>query len=126
VRLLAQTDTLQNQPYPSGVFFFGGIGPAIPVGGFGEERESGFDLNTAVSYRFRKGFLLRGMFDFSTFRFDPGTITQPVGDDTYEIGGSNNLISFLVSGGYYLPLNRFTPMGSPDWVSLSFPSLCWN
>ncbi|MDN5210597.1 hypothetical protein QQ020_01020 [Fulvivirgaceae bacterium BMA12] len=109
--LIAQTttDTLQNQQ--TGIFFYGGIGPAIPLGDFGDERESGFDLNTAIEYRFPSRFMLRGMFDFSNFRFNPGAITQNIDNQDFEVGGSNNLISLLVSGGYYFPLGRFTPYG---------------
>ena len=53
--------------------------------------------------------MVRGMFDFSNFRFDPGAISQQIGDNNFEVGGSNNLISLLVSGGYYIPAGRFTP-----------------
>ena len=90
-------------------FAFGGIGPAMPIGDFGDEREAGFDLNTAISYQFPSRFMLRGMFDFSSFNFKRGAITQTVGTETYELSGSNNLISLNVAGGYYVPVGRFTP-----------------
>jgi len=93
----------------SKVFLLGGIGPAIPLGDFGNERNSGFDLNTAVDFRFNSGLLLRGMFDFSNFGFNTGAITQDVGGQIYQVGGSNNLISLLGSVGYYYPFGRFTP-----------------
>lgn len=93
----------------SKVFLLGGIGPAIPLGNFGDERSTGFDLNTAVDFRFNSGLLLRGMFDFSNFGFNTGAITQDVGGQIYQVGGSNNLISLLGSVGYYYPLGRFTP-----------------
>lgn len=95
--------------YHQGIFILGGIGPAIPLGDFGDERESGFDLNTAIDYRFSDHFFFRGMFDFSNFKFQPGAIQQNLGGTQTDIGGSNNLISLLVSGGYYYPLGRFTP-----------------
>ncbi len=100
----------EERDFRHGVHFFGGIGPAIPVGDFGDDRETGFDLNTAISYRFPSQWLVRGMFDFSSFGFEPGAITQTVGEEEYQIGGSNNLISLLLSGGYYIPLGkRVTP-----------------
>ncbi|MDZ7646564.1 MAG: hypothetical protein U5K54_04960 [Cytophagales bacterium] len=34
------------------------------------ERSIGFDLNTAMEYRYGAGLLLRGMFDFSSFAFE--------------------------------------------------------
>lgn len=98
-----------EQSTDTGFFAFGGVGPAIPLGGFGNERASGFDFNTAISYRFPSHFILRGMFDFSSFTFERGAITQIVGAETYELSGSNNLISLNVSGGYYFPAGRFSP-----------------
>lgn len=92
-----------------GWYAFGGIGPAIPLGKFGDERTSGFDLNTAVEYRYKSGFLVRGMFDFSSFQFARGTISQISNGTTYKVGGANNLVSLLVSGGYYLKMGRFAP-----------------
>ncbi len=93
----------------TGFFAFGGVGPAIPLGDFGSERSSGFDLNTAVNYQFPSHFMIRGMFDFSSFSFDRGAITQTVGTETYELSGSNNLISLNVAGGYYIPMGRLSP-----------------
>lgn len=103
----AQSDTTKS--YTEGVFFLGGVGPAIPLGDFGDERESGFDFNTALDFRLSKHFFVRGMFDFSSFKFKTGAITQTIGGTDYSVGGTNNLISLLVSGGYYLPLGRITP-----------------
>jgi len=98
-----------EQSSHTGFFAFGGIGPAIPLGDFGQERDGGFDLNTAISYQFPSHFMLRGMFDFSSFNFKRGAITQTVGTEIYQLSGSNNLISLNVAGGYYLSLGRFSP-----------------
>lgn len=98
-----------KKPTYAGFFAFGGVGPAIPRGDFGKERDAGFDLNTAISYQFPSRLMIRGMFDFSSFNFKRGAITQTVGSETYELSGSNNLISLNVSGGYYIPVGRFSP-----------------
>lgn len=121
----------QDQPtydYHKGIFIFGGIGPAIPLGDFGNERESGFDLNTAIDYRFGDHFFVRGMFDFSNFKFEPGAIQQDLGGTNTDIGGNNNLISLLISGGYYYPLGRFTPyvFGGVGASFVSFPEVIFN
>jgi len=111
-KAFTQPDDSEQSEEPKSVnkaFLFGGIGPAIPLGNFGDERSTGFDLNTAVDFRFNSGLLLRGMFDFSNFGFNTGAITQDVGGQIYQVGGSNNLISLLGSVGYYYPLGRFTP-----------------
>ncbi len=92
-----------------GLYAFGGIGPAIPVGNFGKERAVGFDLNTAVEYKLKSGLFLRGMFDFSSFTFEPGTISQESNGMIYEIGGSNNLVSLLGSAGYFCKVGKFSP-----------------
>ena len=94
-----------------GLYAYGGIGPAIPIGAFGQERSTGFDLNTAMEYRFKSGILVRGMFDFATFQFDLGTISQESNGKVYKIGGANNLVSILGSVGYYHRFGRFVPYG---------------
>ncbi len=97
-----------DAPDGTGLYAFGGIGPAIPVGNFGKERTAGFDLNTAVEYKFKSGFFIRGMFDFSSFTFENGTISQE-SNGVYAVGGSNNLVSLLASGGYYHKIGKFNP-----------------
>lgn len=101
----------QKENSHSGLYAIGGFGPAIPVGSFGKERQPGFDFNTAVEYRFKKGLIVRGMFDFSTFQFNLGTISQNSNGNVYEVGGSNNVVSLLASGGYYFQKGRFSPYG---------------
>ena len=100
--IMAQDNT--NDPvknYFTGFYTFAGIGPAIPLGSFGDNRTTGFDLNTAVSINYESGFLIRGMFDFSTFPFTQGEITQNVNGQNFDIEGSNNLITFNVGPGYH-------------------------
>lgn len=65
-------DVEQKNKNQTGLIAFGGVGPAIPVGNFGKQREIGFDFNTAAEYRFASGFSLWGMFDFSSFGFGHG------------------------------------------------------
>lgn len=109
----AQDNVLDSINFRSipGLYAYGGIGPAIPIGAFGKERKSGFDVNTAMEYRYKSGMLVRGMFDFSSFQFDLGTISQESNGKVYKIGGSNNLISLIGSVGYYHKVGRFVPYG---------------
>lgn len=103
----------ENEPqFPNiltGFYAYGGIGPAIPIGSYGSERSIGFDLNTAMEYRYKSGLLLRGMFDFSSFAFERGTISQISNGKEYALSGSNNLVSLSFSGGYYKNIGRFIP-----------------
>lgn len=95
----------------SGLYAYGGIGPSIPLGKFGAQRAIGFDLNTALEYRYKSGFLIKGMFDFSSFQFAPGTISQESNGTIYKLGGANNLVSLLGAGGYYFQAGRLAPYG---------------
>jgi len=109
---LTAQDTGDSNSNAKKVYLFGGIGPAIPLGSFGDERDPGFDLNTAISYNFTENLFVRGMFDFSNFNFEKGAISQtlgPVSNNTFDVGGSNNLISLLVSGGYAVTTGRLSP-----------------
>ena len=103
------TDDEQKNRNQIVFFAFGGLGPAIPVGNFGKQREVGFDFNTAAEYRFASGLSLRGMFDFSSFRFGHGTLQVNNSGKTYDLSGSNNLISLLVAGGYHASSGRIQP-----------------
>ena len=102
-------DVEQKNKNQTGLFAFGGVGPAIPGGNFGKQREIGFDFNTAAEYRFASGFSLRGMFDFSSFGFGHGTLQVNNSGKTYDLSGSNNLISLLVAGGYHASSGRIQP-----------------
>lgn len=119
----SQADSLISSR--SGWYGFGGVGPAIPLGAYGQERSIGLDLNTAVDYRFASGFLMRGMLDFSSFGFQRGTITQESNGQVYALSGSNNLISVNASAGYYFALNRLTPyfFGGFGYSWLSKPTV---
>ena len=121
VEILAQ-DTLRPGTPAKGMYALAGIGPSIPLGNYGDERTSGFDLNTAVEYRFSHGLLIRGMFDFASFSFGRGTISQTTNGQTYDLSGSNNVISLAASAGYSFPLGRFSLYGFAGpgitWVSL--------
>ena len=107
----AQETSALHPANHTGTYLVGGLGPAIPLGEFGKERESGLDLNMAMEYRLKSRFLVRGMVDFSSFKFKPGAISQQLENENFAVGGSNDLISLFVSGGYYVPLGRFTPYG---------------
>lgn len=98
-----------NENSPSGFFAFGGVGPAISMSDFGQKREVGLDLNTALSYRFKSGFFLRGMSDFASFKFDRGEIIQQVGAQTYDLSGTNRVISLNLSGGYSFSEGKVIP-----------------
>lgn len=102
-------ESIDNPEDRAALYAYGGIGPAMPLGKFGKERSTGFDLNTAIEYRFVSGLFLRGMFDFSSFSFERGTISQQSNGTTYDIAGSNNLVSLLASVGYAFRLKRFSP-----------------
>jgi opacity protein-like surface antigen len=107
----AQQSTAEKSKVESsrGLYGYGGIGPVIPLGNFGSERQIGLDLNTALEYRFDKGFLIRGMFDFSSFQFNKGTVSQVSNGTTYAISGANNLISLIGAIGYSRNIGRFSP-----------------
>jgi len=90
----------------TGFYTFAGIGPAIPIGNFGQNRTPGFDLNTAISINYESGFMLRGNFDFSSFTFDRGEITQSIMNQTFDVEGSNNLITFNLGPGYHFKSNN--------------------
>ncbi|MBX2901645.1 MAG: hypothetical protein KF775_18490 [Cyclobacteriaceae bacterium] len=92
-----------------GFYAYGGIGPAIPLGKYGRERFTGFDLNTAAELRYPSGFILRGMFDFSSFAFERGTISQASNGKVYKLSGSNNLVTIALSGGYMMNLGHISP-----------------
>lgn len=89
----------QKENSHSGLYAIGGFGPAIPIGSFGKERQPGFDFNTAVEYRFKKGFIVRGMFDFSTFQFNLGTISQNSNGNVDEV--KNSVDTGLPVKGYF-------------------------
>lgn len=94
----------------TGFYTFAGIGPAIPIGGFGENRTPGFDLNTAISINYESGFMIRGNFDFSAFTFDRGEITQNINGQSFDIEGDNNLVTFNLGPGYHFKSsNRLAP-----------------
>lgn len=98
-------ETTRDNLY-TGFYTFAGIGPAIPLGSFGDNRSSGFDLNTAVSWNYESGFMLRGNFDFSSFTFESGEITQEINGETFDVEGSNNLITFNIGPGYHFKSNK--------------------
>jgi len=93
------------------IYALGGLGPAIPLGEFGKQREAGFDFNTAIEYQYSSGFLLRGMFDFSTFQFNKGTLKINTNGKQYDISSSNNLVSVFFAGGYHHSRGRLRPYG---------------
>lgn len=109
----------------TGFYAFGGIGPAIPLGEFGRQREIGYDLNTAVEYRYANGFMLRGMFDFSNFAFNKGTLKLNTNGKLYDISSSNNLVSLLFSAGFHASSGRLQPYGFAGFGAsfVSIPSL---
>jgi hypothetical protein len=107
----AQDNELADNPRAEhvGLYAYGGVGPAIAVRSYGSERAIGFDLNTAMEHRYASGFLIRVMFDFSSFTFERGVISQESNGKVYVISGSNNVVSLLGSGGYYFYAGRFSP-----------------
>ncbi|MBS1541905.1 MAG: hypothetical protein JSS73_14735 [Bacteroidetes bacterium] len=93
------------------VFALGGMGPAIPVGQFGKQREVGFDFNTAIEFQYKRGLIVRGMFDFSTFQFNKGTLKINTNGKQYDISSSNNLVSVFLAAGYHYTKGRLSPYG---------------